>query len=107
MTLILSIWYDGKAETRGKKVWYIITCLFLIMLAGLRNGVGGDTQAYMDNFEYVPYMQQEYRSYILDNFQIRSYMTSWSILNILCKRWFDSFYAVQLIEALLVNTCIF
>lgn len=107
MTLILSIRYDGKAETRGKKVWYIITCLFLIMLAGLRNGVGGDTQAYMDNFEYVPYMQQEYSSYILDNFQIRSYMPSWSILNLLCKRWFDSFYAVQLIEALLVNTCIF
>ena len=30
-------------------------------------------------------------------------MPGWSILVFLCKRWFDSFYAVQLAQALIVN----
>lgn len=107
MTLILSIFFDGREETRVKRVWYGITCLFLILLVGFRNGVGGDTQCYIVDFDYVPPLASDYRDYIRDNFIMNSYMPGWSILNIICKKLFDSFYAVQLIEAIVVNTCIF
>ncbi len=107
ITFVLSIIYDGREDSRSKRVWYGITCLFLILLSGFRNGVGGDTQFYMIDFEYVPTISSEYWEYIKDNMIEHSYMPSWSILNIVCKRWFDSFYAVQLIEAIVVNTCVF
>lgn len=107
MTLILSILFDGREETRAKRAWYGIICFFLIILVGFRNGVGGDTQCYMVDFEYIPTLASDYREYIRENFIMHSYMPGWSILNIVCKRLFDSFYAVQLIEAIIVNTCIF
>ena len=34
-------------------------------------------------------------------------MPGWTLLNLFCKMWFDSFYAVQLIQALIVNICVF
>lgn len=107
MTLVLSIIFDSQEDSRTKRIWYGITCIFLILLSGLRNGVGGDTQCYMIDFEYVPNIASDYWEYIQENITLHSYMPSWSILNILCKRYFDSFYAVQLIEAIIVNTCIF
>ena len=107
MTLILSIIYDGREDSRQKCVWYGLTCLYLILLAGLRNGVGGDTQFYMLEFDKVPIYPSDYKNYIVDNFEMHSFMPGWSILNILCKHFFDSFYAVQIIEAIIVNSCIF
>lgn len=107
MTLTLSIIYDGREDSRGKRIWYAVTYLFLVLVMGFRNGVGGDTQSYMAAFDYVPAIATEYGDYITENFLLRSYMPGWSLLNILAKRWFDSFYAVQMIEALIVNTCVF
>ena len=107
MTIILAILFDGQDNSRKKQLWYGITCLFLILLSGFRNGVGGDTQCYMLEFDYVPTHASDYHEYIMENVLWHSYMPGWSVLNILCKNLFDSFYAVQLIEAIIVNTCIF
>lgn len=108
LTLILSILYDGQEEfTREKKLWYGIVCLYLILLAGFRNGVGGDTQQYMQLFETVPSNWGELSDFINEEMVYSGYMPGWSVLVFLCKRWFDSFYAVQLIQALIVNIGIF
>jgi hypothetical protein len=65
MAIVLSILYDGQEEcTNRKKVWYGIMCLYLVLLAGFRNGVGGDTQLYMHTFEYVPSEWSELRDFI-------------------------------------------
>ena len=104
LTFCLSVLYDGQAEyTRTKKAWYIIVGIYLVLLAGLRNGVGGDTQLYMADFEYVPSAWGELNEFVTDSLTESGYMPGWSILVFLCKRWFDSFYAVQLVQALIVN----
>ena len=104
LTFCLSLRFDGQAEyTRTKKVWYIIVGVYLVLLAGFRNGVGGDTQLYMQDFEYVPSTWGELNEFIYDELTESGYMPGWSILVFLCKRWFDSFYAVQLAQALIVN----
>ena len=104
LTFCLSLRFDGQAEyTRTKKVWYIIVGIYLVLLAGFRNGVGGDTQLYMASFEYVPSTWGELNEFVTDSLTESGYMPGWSILVFLCKRWFDSFYAVQLAQALIVN----
>ena len=108
MTIVLSVLYDGQEEyTREKKFWYGLVCLYLILLAGFRNGVGGDTQQYMQEFEMVPSAWGELMDFISEEVKYSAHMPGWSILIFLCKRWFDSFYAVQLIQALFVNIGIF
>ena len=104
LTFCLSLRFDGQAEyTRTKKVWYIIVGIYLVLLAGFRNGVGGDTQLYMQDFEYVPSTWGELNEFISDELTESGYMPGWSVLVFLCKRWLDSFYAVQLAQALIVN----
>lgn len=104
LTFCLSVFYDRQAEyTRTKKAWYTIVGIYLVLLAGFRNGVGGDTQLYMASFEYVPSTWGELNEFISDELTESGYMPGWSILVFLCKRWFDSFYAVQLAQALIVN----
>ena len=107
MTLALSALYDRSDDSIGKSKWYAFTCIYLILLAGFRNGMGGDTQFYMRDFDNVPIFASDYCEYIIENMLSRSFMPGWSILNILCKNVFNSFYAVQLIESLIVNCCIF
>ena len=104
LTFCLSLRFDGQAEyTRTKKVWYIIVGIYLVLLAGFRNGVGGDTQLYMQDFEYVPSTWGELNEFVTDSLTESGHMPGWSVLVFLCKRWFDSFYAVQLAQALIVN----
>jgi len=108
MTIVLSILYDGQEEyARGKKIWYRILCLYLILLAGFRNGVGGDTQQYMQLFEEVPSTWGEFSDFINEEMVYSGYMPGWSVIVFLSKRWFDSFYAVQVFQALVVNIGIF
>ena len=108
LTLILSIIFDGREnDNPHKRLWYGITCLYLILLAGLRYCLGGDTQSYMIDFDYVPTSSHYFRAYIVDQFVEHSYMPGWSLLNIFCANVFGTFYAVQLIQAFVVNTCIF
>jgi hypothetical protein len=86
LTFGLSVFYDGQAEyTRTKKVWYIIVGIYLVLLAGFRNGVGGDTQLYMASFEYVPSTWGELNEFISDELTESGYMPGWSILVFLCK----------------------
>lgn len=107
-TFILSVFYDRTEEFAGKKrIWYMFTCLFLILIAGLRNGVGGDTQAYMVYFEDAPVDSSDYGMYIEYMQLSGGHMPGWTMFTLLCKRWFGSFYWVQLIQAAIVNISLF
>ena len=107
LTLVFSITFDGYENNRSKNIEYGIVCLYTILLIGLRNGVGGDTQAYMEFFEEVPTNPVEYSNYIKDMMILNGFMPGWSMLTIICKVLFDSFYAVQIIQTVIVNLCVF
>lgn len=106
-TLLLSFIYDKREECHAKNFWYGAVYIALVLMMGFRNGVGGDTQYYMIEFEDVPTLISDYGEYIRNNAILHGYMPGWSLLNIVSMWCFGSFYAVQLIEALIVNSCVF
>lgn len=107
MTLILSIVYDKREDCRAKRAWYRITCLFLILLAGLRNGVGGDTLSYMAEYEDAWDSFGNIKEFISDSLINHGRMPLWSMLVVCCHYLSDSFYLLQFIQAAIVNITIF
>ena len=108
MTFVLSIIYDGREETQRKRVWYIIAAIFLIVLAGLRNGIGGDTLDYRDEFEdssFASYTSMA--EYLQDNLISNGRMPLWSIFVTICYSISDSFYFFQFVHAIIVIIPIF
>jgi len=99
---ILSICTKDKSLSSGP-YWFL--CLFLTLMSGLSYGLGGDKQVYMQSF-YDISSQASLKEVIADGFQ-EGYMPLWSSLQWLCKYLFNSFYAVQIIQAAIVNFSVF
>ena len=86
-----------------KKRWFNIEWLILVLLAGFRYKIGGDTLSYMQSFEYIPQLNN------LERFDIfnQSYEPLWYLLNSCCKTICDSFFFFQFVHAIIVNTSVF
>ena len=93
--------YDSKKEHR-----FWLMCSYLICLTGFSYGLGGDKFTYMEEFEQYPHDFSETDTYIWMQFMDSGQMPLWTITNIVCKVFFDSFYAVQLLESLAINTAV-
>ena len=93
--------YDSKKEHR-----FWLMCSYLICLTGFSYGLGGDKFTYMEEFEQYPHDFSETGTYIWMQFMNSGQMPLWTITNIVCKVFFDSFYAVQLLESLVINTAV-
>lgn len=95
--------YDIKSYRKNRKLHYVLSCIILILVAGLRYRVGLDTIAYMRSFEspYYPSLAEfsiwgEYGSDI-----------GWVFINSLAKSIGGGFYTVQFIQAIIVNVAVF
>lgn len=100
----LAYFYDIKRNTRGYNTWVNICCFLLILLAGLRNHVGGDTFNYIYNFEQCPKLQ-ELSIKQLSMSEISQPL--WFLINSVLKTCCDDFIIVQLFHATIVNVLIF
>lgn len=99
--------YDGIVDENPKKnhrFWLL--CVMLIFISGMSYGLGGDKFQYMLEFESYPRDFGQLRQQIVLGFILRSQMPGWVIMNMLCKTIFDSFYAVQFVEAICINVSI-
>ena len=101
--LLLFYVYDIKSYRKNRKLHYVLSCIILILVAGLRYRVGLDTIAYMRSFEspYYPFLAEfsiwgEYGSDI-----------GWVFINSLAKSIGGGFYTVQFIQAIIVNVAVF
>lgn len=104
MTIYFSFRYDGIEEYVSKKqhrLWLV--CGYLVLLTGFSYGLGGDKFTYMNEFEQYPNTLDETGDYIWLQFMLRGQMPLWTIVNLLSKVIFNSFYAVQLIESAAIN----
>lgn len=81
-------------------------CVLLILITGFSYGLGGDKFVYMRQFEAIPtdIPALEYASLAI---VIQGNMPLWTLLTIFAKNCFDSFYAVQLIQAIITNLTFF
>lgn len=93
--------YDSHKQHR---LW--LMCGYMICLTGFSYGLGADKFVYMEEFEYYPRDFSESLNYILVGLITRGQMPLWTIVNVICKNIFDSFYAVQLIESVTINIAV-
>ena len=91
------------AKTGGEKGWYYFNLIVLILFAGLRYRVGGDTLMYMSMFEDCPKIED--LKYF--DFETAKYNPLWYILNAISRSIYDEFVMFQLIHAIIVNTTFF
>ncbi|MBE6292659.1 MAG: EpsG family protein [Bacteroidales bacterium] len=91
------------AKIGGESKWYYFNLVVLILLAGLRYRVGGDTLMYMSVFEECPTLD-ELKYFDFDTAQ---YNPLWYIFNAVSKSIYDDFFFFQLIHACIVNPIFF
>ena len=99
LLLIPAIRYDFLAKKGGEKAWYYVNLLILILLAGLRYRVGGDTGHYMQTFDALPNLSR------LSSFEFGRayYMPLWYVYNAVFRS-FGGYYLFQMVQAIIINT---
>ena len=94
LAIYFSIRYDGKEEYDSHKqhrLW--LMCAYMVCLTGFSYGLGADKFAYKNEFDYYPSSFSDAKEYILVGLFVRGQMPLWTIVNIICRALFDSFYA--------------
>lgn len=106
LALFCSLVFDREEGYRGAKgVAYAALCLCLVLIAGLRDGVGGDTFFYQRNFEYWydGALEGDLLSTLAWELKHSGYMPLWSLTNMWVRQFSESFVAFQLLQSLVVN----
>lgn len=98
--LVPVVRFDLMKLNGNKHIWLCIEFALLVLLAGLRYRVGGDTLIYMDLFDTYPKMSE------LSNFDFEDakFNPLWYIYNSVFKSLGDSFILFQFVQAIIVNT---
>ena len=107
LAVYFSFRYDGIEEYDRRKqhrLWLL--CIYLICLSGFSYGLGGDKFDYMKEFEGYPNTFSEVGNFIWYNVMLKGKMPLWTLVNLICKSIFHSFYALQFIQSTAVNISI-
>ncbi|MDE6577706.1 MAG: EpsG family protein [Muribaculaceae bacterium] len=104
--LILSLIGVNSFEfkhTSSKKRYllWIVICVYMILLIGLRFEVGGDTLSYMGDYQWRPSLS-EWELNFLDKYQ-----PGYTLLCAVGKSLSNEFYVFQLIHATIFNVLLF
>ena len=84
----LPIFYRHKIPFFSSEIWYWGECVLLILVAGLRLIVGGDTQTYMGDYDRYPTLEE----FNIFTFAMFRYQPLWIMLNVLAKSIYQEFY---------------
>lgn len=93
--------YDSHKQHR---LW--LMCFYLVCLSGFSYGLGADKFTYLEEFDEYPDHFSDLDDIVYVCFMTRGQMPLWTILNMVCKVVFDSFYAVQFFEAVIINVAV-
>lgn len=101
--VILSLIYDFlQHKIKIKKNFFILCCVILSLVAGLRYRIGVDSMRYMEVFEKLPKLSD----WLSVDFSIAN-QPLWLLINVVCKSIYDDFVLVQLVQAFAVNILVF
>lgn len=103
LLLIPVILYDFIGLEKGKSLFLTIEFLALVLLAGLRFRVGGDTLFYISLFEEYPTLD-DLKSF---DFLSAEFNPLWYVINAISKSIDDSFTTFQIIHAIIINFVFF
>ena len=103
LLLIPVVKYDWMAKTGGENKWYYLNLVVLILLAGLRYRLGGDTLMYMLMYNEWPSIDE--LKYF--DFEEAQYNPLWYIYASISKSLSDEFWILQIIQSVIVNSVFF
>ena len=95
--------FSKKVPFFEKPYWYWGECILLILVAGLRLVVGGDTQTYLADFDVYPPLED----FTILHFALFRYQPLWILLNCAAKSVYPQFFVVQLVVSSLINPITF
>jgi len=101
--LVGVVLYDGLEYPHWRGVLSAVCWLSLVLIAGLRYQVGGDTLSYMEDYKWVLPLQDVTWNYLAQE----RYNALWVLLNAACKSISYEFVLLQMVHALFVNSAIF
>ncbi|WP_259128985.1 EpsG family protein [Chryseobacterium ginsenosidimutans] len=101
---ILSISFDFLKAKGPKNFFYYLSMIILILIAGLRWKVGGDSLVYQDRFEKLIYPIYQLGN---TNFLKVGWEPGYILVNSLCKTIVPEFWFFQLVQATFVNIFVF
>ena len=104
LVLILGLRFDKRKWSNSAQRWWAFEWLVLVLLAGLRYRVGGDTLGYFDMHSNMPTLVDLAKEKNLLDLQ---YMPLWHLFVALCLQITKDFVFLQIIEAIIVNSVIF
>ena len=90
-------------KSGGEKGWYYFNLVVLVLLAGFRYRVGGDTLIYMSMFEEYPLLDE--LKYF--DFETAQYNPLWYVINAISRSIYDDFFVFQFIHAIILNSIFF
>lgn len=100
--LFLTYKYDFKRSNhRHRRANYIISCIILILVAGLRYRIGYDTNNYMESYKYAPSLSQIIQGYQFVGDPL------WMYIIAISKEIYKEFFVVQIFQAIIVNCAVF
>ncbi len=100
---ILFYIFDVLKKTDGSNFFWFLSFAVIALLAGLRYKVGGDTFAYLNNYENYPSFF-EFSSFDFEN---APYEIFWYVFCAVCKIFSNSYFFMQIIHAIVVNIIYF
>lgn len=103
LLLIPVVRFDLMQIEKGRQLWLFLCWSVLVLVAGLRYRVGGDTLIYMVWFDTYPTWDD--LSYF--NFEEAKFNPLWYIFNALTKSIVDDFAFFQIVHAVIVNSVFF
>lgn len=86
-----------------KSKYYWFECVCLIIVAGFRYQVGGDTFGYMADWDFMPNLKEINAS----SFLLTRYQPLWVVINAFAKSLNEEFFVLQIIEAAIINIATF
>lgn len=105
LILLVYCWYRYEVihAVSGREFFYWLEFVVLVLVAGLRFRVGGDTLSYMDNYASLD-AAYEFSNY---SFKYSSNGLLWYGIIAICQKLSDSFVLVQFVIAAFVNYAFF
>lgn len=95
--------YDFNSKKDGLRNALIVEFVVLVLIAGFRYKVGGDTIGYMREWHRYPIITD--LSNLKLSFVNERYSVLWVLLCSISKTVYDSFYLFQFVHAIIVNGC--
>lgn len=106
--LFVGLHFDNKDwKNRSKNIWWYFELIVLILLAGLRYRVGGDSLGYDDMHAHMETLSQLFNLKELSDWADLRYMPLWHYFVALCLEVTDDFIFLQIVESIFVNSVIF